>query len=204
MISSISTISAAVNLAYPAARTVPRDDATGEELMLAYARGDRGAFKQLFQRYAPVILGLGHRHLRDAAAAQDLVQKTFLRLHGARNDFRPGRELHPWLLTIAMNLIRDEWRSRKRKPTAPLDQEPPCESENDAELIKQQRLQALRSALSQLSDTDRLIIELHWFQERPFPEIATILGISDGAVRVRAHRANAKLRLTLTQGFPQL
>lgn len=204
----MSTISASVagNLPYSAVRTVQAEDISSEELMLAYAQGDASAFRKLFKRYAPVILGLGHRHLRDEAAAQDLVQKTFMRLHGARNDFQRGRDLHPFLLTITMNLIRDEWRSRKRKPTAPLDVEnvePAANHEPDAGqdtvLVEQQRAQALRNALQQLPDMDRLIIELHWFQERAFPEVAQILGLSHGAVRVRAHRASSKLRLILTQ-----
>lgn len=178
-------------------RRVTADDPSNETLMLAYRRGDADAFKQLFERYAPLLLALGRRHLRSDNLAQDLVQKTFLKLHAARMDFREGRSLHPWLLTIAMNLVRDEWRHQQRKPTAALDFDPADDAPQDLSpdgLESQQRFTRLREGLAKLSDKDRLVLELHWFQDRGFPEIAAVLGISQGAARVRAHRAGTRLR----------
>jgi RNA polymerase sigma-70 factor (ECF subfamily) len=55
----------------------------------------------------------------------------------------------------------------------------------------------VRQALGQLSAEQRAVIELHWFDELPFAEIATIVGASAGAVRVRAHRGYEALRKTL-------
>lgn len=190
--------------AYPARDTVSYSEQTNEQLMLAYVQGDARAFRELFQRYTPLLLGLGKRHLGSESAAQDLVQKTFMRLHGARHDFQEGRELHPWILTIAMNLVRDEWRSRKRKPTTALEYEPAMEADTDDEqqLIAQQRAAAVRTALAALSETDRLIVELHWFQDRGFKEIAEMLGVSQGAARVRAHRASQRLRVHLDKVNP--
>jgi RNA polymerase sigma-70 factor (ECF subfamily) len=63
-----------------------------------------------------------------------------------------------------------------------------------------QRAELLYVALEKLPTSQREVVELHWFQERPYAEIAQIVGASEGAVRVRAHRAYATLKqLLLTE-----
>ena len=170
--------------------------------MNAYVAGDGRAFEQLFQRYAATILRVGRRHLGSDDAARELVQQTFLRLHGARRDFREGERLHPWLMTIVMNLVRDQWRARKRKPTSSLEYEPPDgRPTQDAEhegLDRARRARLLHQALERLPAGQREVVELHWLQDRPFAEVAEIVGSTAGAVRVRAHRADGKLKELLS------
>jgi RNA polymerase sigma-70 factor (ECF subfamily) len=60
-----------------------------------------------------------------------------------------------------------------------------------------QRSALLHVALQKLPSSQREVVELHWFQERPYAEIAEIVGTSEGAVRVRAHRAYATLKQLL-------
>lgn len=176
------------------------EERTDEELMRAYVGGDEAAFRTLFERYAPIIYGMVKRHLKDDDLARELTQQTFFRLHGARFDFRLDSRLRPWLLTIAMNLVREHWRRKKRRPHADVDLEAraaPRPERSDLELS--QRKEALLEALEQLPPSQREVIELHWFQERPYREVAEIVGSSEGAVRVRAHRAYARLK-ELLQG----
>ena len=68
---------------------------TDEELMQAFAGGDSAAFGELFARWAPALLRVTHRHLGRRADAEDVVQQTFLQLHRARRDFKPGMKLRP-------------------------------------------------------------------------------------------------------------
>lgn len=167
--------------------------------MRAYVGGDQAAFKTLFERYSPIIFGLTRRHLRDEELAREITQHTFFKLHQARNDFRLDSKLRPWLLTIAMNLVREHWRRKKRRPRADLDVETraaPQAERDHLELDERQRL--LMEAMEKLPESQREVIELHWFQERPYKEIAEILGSTEGAVRVRAHRAYRKLEEMLT------
>ena len=169
---------------------------TDEELMAAYVAGDEKAFDALFGRYAPMLLRIMGRQLR-ASEAQELVQQTFLQMHRARNDFDPTRKLRPWLMTIAYNLKRELFRRRKRKPEAPLDYEPeetepardPLERADDRAMV--------RAALATLSAGQREVIELHWFEELPFAEVAQIMGVTVSAVKVRAHRGYKAMRLAL-------
>ena len=163
--------------------------------MARYVAGDETAFDALFERYAGIVYGLVKRHLRDDDLAREYTQQTFFRLHGARHDFRSDGKLRPWLLAIAMNLVRGHWRRQKRRPhvdhdldreAAPVPERSPMELE--------QRAVKLRDALALLPEGQREVIELHWLQELPYAEVAEIVGSSEGAVRVRAHRAYARLR----------
>jgi len=166
--------------------------------MQAYVDGDQAAFRALFERYAPTLLRLTRRHLRDEELAGEIVQQTFFRLHGARNDFRPGSKLRPWVMTIAMNLVREHWRRTKRRKMTALDVDTQAAPEADFTPMElRQRSELLHVALAKLPTSQREVVELHWFQERPYAEVASIVGTSEGAVRVRAHRAYATLKQLL-------
>ncbi|HJL19398.1 MAG TPA: sigma-70 family RNA polymerase sigma factor [Sandaracinaceae bacterium LLY-WYZ-13_1] len=170
------------------------DARTDEALMRAYVDGDHEAFRALFERYAPMLMRLTVRHLRSEELAREVVQQTFFQMHAARNDFRRDAKLRPWVFTIAMNLVREHYRKKKRRKETELDEhraEAPQRERGPLE--RKERAQLLRVALSKLPDTQREVVELHWFEERPFAEVAQIVGSTEGAVRVRAHRAYKKL-----------
>jgi RNA polymerase sigma-70 factor (ECF subfamily) len=181
---------------------------TDEELMLAYANGEEAALRELFKRYAPILLRIHMRQVRRPADAQDLTQQTFLQLHRARRDFRPDSRFRPWLVTIALNLARDFQRRRGRRPECSMIEEalpvsvavqPVVDTQSDVGI-------RVRTAIHALPKEQREVIELHWFERLSFNEIASIVGASSGAARVRAHRGYVALRKWLDPGdtgFPQ-
>lgn len=177
-----------------------------EELMSAYVAGDKGAFEVIFRRYAPVLRGMARRQLRSEDLARDLVQQTFLHMHRARADFREGARLKPWLFTIATNLVREHYRRSGRRPETSYEAaredapslEPTVEPVDLAALEEAKLdVRRLRDALGALPESQRLVIELHWIQGHPFPEVAKIVGASVSAVKVRAHRGYQKLRASV-------
>lgn len=171
---------------------------TDEALMAAYVDGDESAFRALFERYGPILLRLTRRHLRSDELAEEIVQQTFFRVHGARNDFRRDSKLRPWIMTIAMNLVREHWRRTKRRKMTALEVDTQAAPEADFMPLEiRQRSDLLHGALEKLPASQREVVELHWFQERPYSEVAKIIGTSEGAVRVRAHRAYGTLKLLL-------
>ena len=145
------------------------------------------------------------RQLRSPDEARDVLQQTFLQLHRARNDFRPGANLKPWLYTIGMNCIREQHRRRGRRRELPLEPTDEAKLTIDEDLVEanqETRLaqKRLHAALASLPENQREVIELHWFQGRPFAEVAKLVGASVSAVKVRAHRGYTKLRTVLTEG----
>jgi RNA polymerase sigma-70 factor (ECF subfamily) len=162
-----------------------------EDLMTAYLRDDPSAFRELFARFAPGLLRFVRHKVRSDADAEELVQQTFLQLHRARHDFRGGRPLRPWILTIAANLARDLLRRRGRRSEWPL-----CGDESAPVVDPDQGLvdTGVRTAVAGLPASLRAAVELHWFEGLSFEEIGARLRLRPGTVRVRAHRGYAALR----------
>lgn len=175
-----------------------------EELMARYQAGDTEAFQELYRRYAPRLNGLMRRSLFRKEEAVDLVQQTFLHLHRARHDFRTGAQLRPWLFTIALNLKRKHFRTVARRPTSELGEIDPAGNDPgpDNPLDRSEDQAAVRAALAELPAGTREVIELHWFEGLPFAEVATTVGASVSAVKVRAHRGYKRLREILAARNP--
>jgi RNA polymerase sigma-70 factor (ECF subfamily) len=176
---------------------------TDEELMAAYVGGDGGAFKELFQRYAPKLERLMSRELFAREEAHDLVQQTFLQLHRARFDFDPEQRFKPWIYTIAMNLKREHFRRRRRRPEVLGDVAP----ERASKGTPHDAFEAHRSlawALARLPEDSRSVIELHWFDGLSFAEVAKCLGIGTVAAKVRAHRGYQRLKKLLGEDLEKL
>ena len=179
--------------------TVPEAD-SDEALMAAYVAGDPSAHRALVERYTPVLLGLIRRDLARAQDAEDLVQETFLHLHRARHDFRQGARLRPWLMTIALNLKREYFRRLGRRRERPADLSGPKEPSYEPRTTERRETRAqVRQAMTELTNLQREVIELHWFGGLSFPDIAKTLDASVSAVKVRAHRGYERLRELLAE-----
>jgi len=179
--------------------------ATDEELMSAYADGAEAALGELFRRYAPILVRLVARHIGRSADADDIVQQTFLQLHRSRRDFRREMRFRPWIMTIALNLARDLLRRRGRHPETSVEEErlpQPHVAEPDSQRGDELCLR-VRTALSGLPCEQREVIELHWFAELSFDEVAKVVGVTPGAARVRAHRGYVALRRCLGSGVSE-
>jgi RNA polymerase sigma factor (sigma-70 family) len=166
---------------------------TDEELMARYCEGEEHAFRVLFERYAGLLLRVLSRDLGSEAAAEELVQQTFLQLHRARFDFDVSQRFKPWILTIALNLKREHFRRRRRRPTVELVEAgvPPREQE------RWEASSSVAWALERLPGDQREVIELYWFEGLSFADVARCLGIGKVAAKVRAHRGYVRLRTLL-------
>jgi RNA polymerase sigma-70 factor (ECF subfamily) len=168
------------------------------ELVLAYViHDDERAFAALYGRLSPYLLAVARRRVGSSEAAGDLVQQAFLNAHLARDRFQLGGSFRPWITRILVNLCIDHCRTRRRWATEALDSNDlvapssPDEAERDRERI------LTRRALERLSPKQRRVVEMHWLEERPFPEVAKALSERLSTVKVRAHRAYKELRLAL-------
>ncbi|MCC7536806.1 MAG: sigma-70 family RNA polymerase sigma factor [Deltaproteobacteria bacterium] len=171
--------------------------------MAAYLGGDSLAFRGLFDRLAPQLMRLLRARVGREADAHDLVQQTFLQLHRARNDFRPGARVRPWVVTIAMNLARDLGRRKGRRKETELADEAVLVDPRPVAADGLERagdVRRVHDALAQLPAEQRRVIVLHWFEGLSFGEIAEMLDATPVAVRVRAHRGYERLRKLLEQG----
>ena len=178
----------------------PLSEVADEDLLARYAAGDQSAARALTLRHAPRVLSLAQRMLNDRAEAEDVTQEAMLRLWKIAPDWESGRaKVSPWLYRIASNLCID--RIRAHKPI--YDAEPPDmadESPGTVErLVLDDRARALHTALATLPDRQRLAMTLKFIEERPNPEIASIMDLSVDAVEsliARGKRALAAILLS--------
>lgn len=168
--------------------------------MAGYMAGERRAFETLFARFAPRLHRFFLRSFGNTSVADDMLQTTFLRLHQGRRTYRDGAPVRPWLFTIAARVRSDELRRRHRLPPE-ADESALDRAEALAEASRDPRAgdptetgDRVRRALEKLPEAQRIVVHLHRFEGMTFAEIASVLGNTEGAVRVRAFRAYAKLR----------
>lgn len=165
-----------------------------ETLMTRFRQGDTRAFESLFQRHARPVHGYLYRLTGSAAAAEDLVQQTFLSVVRSRGRFLDGARVKPWLYAIATNAARD-WQRRRRPEDLTEAGELPASVPAEAPAPRDRGLErAVQQALAQLPEGQRIPIMLHRFEGMSFAEIAEAMGLTETAVKVRAHRGYARLR----------
>jgi RNA polymerase sigma-70 factor (ECF subfamily) len=180
-----------------------RDHTVDEEaLMAAYSEGDGEAFNELFSSLGPRIHGFFLRRFGNDAVADDLLQTTFLKVHRARAEYRIGAPVRPWVFTIAARVGLDEYRRRGRRPEMTDDQSMEratsavaMERAAKTDLAERADIAAhVRSALEILPDSQREVVMLHRYEGFTFAEIGKMLGLSEGAAKLRAFRAYERLR----------
>ena len=178
--------------------------AVGGDALLAarLAAGDDHALAEVFDRLAPAVLGSALRVVGDDAAAQDVVQDVFVELwrHPGRYDPAAGT-LRTYLTVLArhraIDLVRSELRRVARQEhsyrLAPRQPDPtPFE-----EVVGSEATAAVRAAIGLLPESQRLIVELAYFQGMTYREAAVAAGIPEGTAKSRLRLALAKLETVL-------
>lgn len=164
------------------------------EWMLRYCEGDSSAFRALYDSVAPRLHAYLVRLARDRALADDILQDVFLKIHEARANYVRGADPVPWFYAITHRTFVDRVRTstRHQRLSAELEHNPtPGDDEAPDD---EQRLARVRAALGRLSATQRAAFELTKLERMKPAAAARVLGTSEGAVKVRAHRALATLR----------
>ncbi len=176
----------------------PRGD---EQLLADHLRGQPGAFDVLVSRYANELFGFLSRFVGNAAAAEDLVQETFVQVYQSAGSFDPKRSFKPWLYTIAANKGRDFLRSRSRRQEFSIDASGPSDApapsqtlqddvpELSEQLDSDETAGAVRELIEKMPEHLRLMLILGYYQQLPYAEIADIVGIPVGTVKSRLHAA---------------
>jgi RNA polymerase sigma-70 factor (ECF subfamily) len=178
--------------------------------MARYCGGDAAAFHRLYALVAPRILAYLTGLLGEKAAAEDMMQLTFLKVHEARSSYVIGANPIPWIYTIAHRTFLDEARKRKRsrvrlskdgdapvEPTAHItgvaaDANPDPGDRTDATAAA-----GALAALAKLPENQRQALILTKVHGRSIADAAMITGSTPGAIKQRAHRAYVTLRQLL-------
>jgi RNA polymerase sigma-70 factor (ECF subfamily) len=166
--------------------------------MLKVKNGDIDKMGLLYDRYHRQLYRFLFNMTRQKELSEDMVQNIFLRMLKYPNGFAGFGEFKMWMYHIARNSIYDHFRKVKRTPSHSdiKDWEEKIEGEmqTDSGLQKEQELRILEKAMDKLGDENRELLILCRFQELKYNEIAIILNTTEGAVKVRVHRALNQLK----------
>jgi RNA polymerase sigma-70 factor (ECF subfamily) len=161
--------------------------------MQRYQAGDEDAFTELYQLTSPAI----HRYLTrwvDFSKAGDLLQETYLQMHRARRTYRPELPFRPWLYAIARHVAQQSLRTHSRRTAKEVQPDETFDvpvASSEEQLVARDQLEA---ALYELPADQREAVWLAEVEGLTSAEIARITGSSEGAIRVRIHRARQKLK----------
>ncbi|MFY1688279.1 RNA polymerase sigma factor [Plantactinospora sp. WMMB782] len=177
-----------------------------EELWSSITTGDEVAFGRLFDRYSRPIYNHAFRLTGSWSTAEDVTQATFLVAWRRRHDARlvDGSAL-PWLLVVATNAVRSEWRSARR--WLALLRRLPGERYADGDLAEdvsarlddERRMAEVLSVVRRLPPAEREAVALCLWSGVSYPDAAAVLGISEVAVRSRVSRARSRLARLVPQ-----
>jgi RNA polymerase sigma-70 factor, ECF subfamily len=180
----------------PRPRETPRDAQEEQDgaLVQASRRGDHEAFRRLYERYAPAVLGFLAHRLRDHDLAEDALQETFCKAYRALDTFDTRRRFGPWVSTIAENVAIDAHRRRARVEPA-LKDDLAKDGEQLRIVAERESEEIVRAALKVLPEGPREILLLRYRHGVTQPDIAERLGCS---VRTVQNREAAALELLVS------
>ena len=146
------------------------------------------AFDEIYKTYWQRIFRLCMGYVNDADLAQDLAQETFIIVWKQLSKFRNESAIGTWIFRIASNHCLRQMEQQKRYPKTAL----PLDLREEKQPTIEPQLQFLYKCISELPETDRIIISLE-LENVKQAEIAAIIGLSEANVRVKIHRIKEKL-----------
>jgi len=168
-------------------------------------RGEPPAMAELYDRYGKLAYSVIYRIVRDVGVAEELVQEAFLRVWNRAQGFDAERgALGPWLLAVARNRAIDYVRSSGGKMArGSLElahaEQPSVFVNFEADVLSQDRARRVRGALDRLTENQRHVIELAYFEGLSQSEMAERMGQPLGTVKTWVRTALKNLRQELAE-----
>lgn len=170
-----------------------------------YTKGDNGAFDILLDRYESKVFTYISYFVRNKEVAEDLFQDTFMRIiANIRNGkYSEQQKFGSWLMRVSHNIMIDYFRHQKNEKNISNDETEVdlfndiklADEENiEHQLIKQQNIKGLQDILKLLPENQQEIIQLRYYQEMSFKEIAALLNCSINTALGRTRYALINLR----------
>ena len=182
----------------------PRGAPGSEELWRVAAPWGRAAFAALYREYVTPVYRYLYQQVGNPHDAEDLTATTFSKALATLGRYEEQGSFAAWLFSIARHTLRDY--QRRRRPQVPMeevagtlvDPAPPPE----AQVLQAEQARTLHRLIQQLPPDQREALELRVFGELRTAEVATVLGRSEGAVKMLVHRAVTRLRDAYNRGEP--
>ena len=152
---------------------------------------------QIYTDYSGKVMGYIRARVRSSADAEDIHAEVFEKILRKLEGYDPEKaSLNTWIFTITRNTVIDFFR--RSKPSEELDENLSDNIELDEDLLNSETLSELAAALKRLPPQMMQIIVLRYYDGKPLTEIAEIMNLSYGAVKLRHQNAVLMLRESLS------
>ena len=174
----------------------PEPLAIDAPLRARFRDGDPDAVRAVYSTYGRRVYAIAYAILGERGLCEEAAQQTFLKAWRAAGNLDPGRDLGPWLTTIAKRVSIDIYRRETHRATRPLEAlgaDHPALAAPAIAVEDVSDVWEVRRAVSLLPDDEREVVRAQHFDGLTHAQIAARLGISVGTVKSRSFRAHRRL-----------
>ncbi|MEQ8364584.1 MAG: sigma-70 family RNA polymerase sigma factor [Cyclobacteriaceae bacterium] len=169
---------------------------TDEQIMEAVKNGDLEQASILYARFNKRIFNFLARMTFDREQAEDLTQNVFLRLLKYRKSYKEGSRFQSWIYQMARNAFSDYYQAHKNKYSQFVDVQQIGNKASSAQedMEQNEKEELLKRSMALLSEDQRELLILTRYQHMKYEEVAQVMDTTVANIKVKVHRAIAKLR----------
>ena len=186
---------------------------TDQELIRGIKEKDESAFKEFVDKYQEMVLNTCNRFVHNYDDSMDIAQEVFIKVYDTSDKFREQSKISTWLYRIAVNKSLNHIRNKKRKnifnsldllfenqksSEARIEDESETMEEN---MILNEKKDALKKAIDELPQKQKVAITLSKLEEMPYKEIAEVMNISVTEAGVLINRAKKNIQKKILRQF---
>src|SRR5690242_16391762 len=169
----------------------------GTDLLVEFkATRSEGDFRELVRRYTNLVYSIASRRVTDMTLAEEVTQIVFIRLAKAPPNLNSEAQLLAWLHRTTVHVSIDLWRSETRR-RAREQQAVVMQTDRAEETTWKEMAPLLDEALDALSEDDRQVVLLRFFDQKTMADLGRALGVTEDAAKMRVSRALGRLRSQL-------
>jgi RNA polymerase sigma-70 factor (ECF subfamily) len=178
-------------------------EASDQDLLTAVARGDRSAFERLYCSYERRVFHYVYTLVADASLAEEIVSDTMFAVWRGAGTFASTSRVSTWIFGIARHKALDAVRrSRPRQREVELDGAvtlPHPQEHPEEGVLRNQLAKLTQRGMAALTREHQEILRLVFYEEQPYEEISTLLGIPPNTVKTRVYYAKQRLKEQLAR-----
>lgn len=176
---------------------MPFEDLSDAVIIEQYLKTqDQSIFSEIYNRYGNKVFYKCYSILKDSELSEDATQDIFMKVLLNLSNFSGKSSFSTWIYSITYNYCIDQVR-RLKKANSLISNEGELKDvfyEEEEYLMKEENIEALKSTLDVIDEADRMILLMKYQDNLRLKEIATVLNISESAVKMRLQRAKEKFR----------
>ena len=169
-----------------------------EQEIIEAAKKDLQHFEKLYSKYHDQIFRYVYQRMDDKDIAHDVTSQVFLKSMNNLKKFKyKGVPFSAWLFRIASNEVVQFYKDKKSERTVQIQTDYIQDIIANESELRREQLSLVIEEIAELPEKELELIELRYFEKRPFKEISQILNITESNAKVRIHRIVAKLKQAL-------